>query len=105
MIKLMKEYFADPARARIPWFTADVYRLTRNAVLGCDNMAPSDGTHYPFCPSVLMAKLILNGACDALESCPMGASPHLSAGIDCGGNQTIPDPRPNTLLDESLPDW
>ena len=106
MSKLMKEYFAGE-RARIPWFTADVYRLTRNVYLGCDNMTPNDGTHFSFCPSMLMAKIILNGACDALgsESCPTGASTQLSVGVNCNQQSSAIFPKSGPLLAEFPPDW
>ena len=106
MSKLMKEYFAGQ-RARIPWFTADVYRLTRNVYLGCENMTPNDGTHFSFCPSMLMAKIILNGACDALgsESCPTGASTQLSVGVNCNQQSSAIFPKSGPLLAEFPPDW
>ena len=103
MDKLLKEYFADPSRANISWFTADVYRMSRNAVTGCDNMTPLDGVHYSFCPTVLMAKIVLNGACHALESCPVGIRTQLSLGVDCYKQRSADVLRSGPLLAESLP--
>jgi hypothetical protein len=105
--KRLKEYFADPSRARIPWFTADVYRFTSKAVQTCDNMTPFDGTHFSFCPNVLMAKIILNAACDVLgvESCPAGTSTQLSLGVDCYQQGSAGILQSGLLLAESLPDW
>ena len=72
-----------------------------------DNMTPFDGTHFSFRPSVLMAKIILNAACDALgvESCPVGTSTQMSLGVGCYQQGSAGLLQSGSLLAESLPDW
>ncbi len=103
--RFLKEFFASDSRSRVPWFDLDFYELTRSA--NRDNMTPDDGTHYCFCPNVIIAKLLLNVACDALgaRACPPGTSTELSVGANCYEQNSAYVRRSGPLLAETFPDW
>lgn len=104
--RYLKEFFANHS-SPVPWFELDFYQVTRAALMDCDNMTPDDGTHFCFCPNVIVAKLLLNAACDALGvgTCPTGTSPQLSLGVNCYEQNSAHILRSGSLLPETFPDW